>query len=729
MNSRLRETAKLLTTTGLLAALVCPSTPASAGFTEDLVLFRSIDGSGNNPTLPTRGQANTTLLRVAPAAYGNGTDLPRGVPAENDGDGNIEADEQSLLPSPRLVSNLVHDQGDEFIESQRHLNQLVFQFGQFLSHDTGLTEPSASVTVGGVSGKAGNERFNIVVPVGDALFNFAEVPLTRSISVSPGVSITGKREQLNVITAFIDGSQVYGSDPARAAALRTFNGGLLKTTDGPDGELLPYNTPGFDNANALHLPNASLFLAGDVRANEQIGLIGMHTLWLREHNRLAREIAETEFYGADLAAPNVDEAIYQRARTVVAALLQKITYYEWLPTLIGYGTLPDYEGYDPSVDPQSANEFSSAAFRIGHTMLPPFYLPTDEYGDQEQVSLLQAFFNPSYIGSNGIDKVLRGQISNRQQEIDRFLVGEVRNFLFGPMAGGLDLAAFNIQRGRDHGIADFNTVRSSYGLSPYSSFLELSGDNHTATDLSLAYGAGGLSKLDLWTGNLCEPHLVGTNLGETMTTLFIDQFARLRDGDRFYFENEDVYPVDFIYTILETTFADVIRRNSSIEGYEVNDYAFFEPNYHPFQPDCMIGNSFTSMTGGDEYRSRQIMNLRGSRRSGAKCRLNLQNDGVFVNHMVLSASAPSKFRMTCFEMKDGAQRNVSSAMFAGLHEPVLDPDADTRYLAKMQPAKRGPWWSKAYRKKGRMRGNVNFHAYHYYDGWASDTVTAKVDLR
>lgn len=729
MKFRLQYSTKILTTTGLLAAMATPGTPLSAGFTEDLVLFRSIDGSGNNPSIPTRGQANTTLLRIAPAAYGNGIDLPRGVPAENDGDGNIESDEQTLLPSPRRISNLVHDQGDDFIESQRHLNQLVFQFGQFLSHDTGLTEPSASVAVGGVTGKAGNERFNIVVPVGDAVFNFAEVPLTRSISVAPGVSITGKREQLNVLTAFIDGSQIYGSDPTRAAALRTFNGGLLKTTDGPDGELMPYNTGGFDNANALHAPASSLFLAGDVRANEQLGLIGMHTLWLREHNRLAREIAETDFPGADLAAPNVDEAIYQRAKTVVAALLQKITYYEWLPTLIGYGTLPDYEGYDAGVDPQSANEFSSAAFRIGHTMLPPFYLPTDEYGEQEEISLLQAFFNPSYVGTKGIDKVLRGQISNRQQEIDRFLVGEVRNFLFGPMAGGLDLAAFNIQRGRDHGIADFNTVRGAYGLSPYQNFLDLSGDEEAADALANAYGPGGLSHLDLWTGNLCEPHLVGTNLGETMTTLFIDQFVRLRDGDRFYFENEEVYPLDFIYTILETTFADVIRRNTSVEGYEVNDYAFFEPYYHPFQPDCMIGKSFTDMTGGDQYRGGQSMSLRGSRRSGAKCRINLQNDGVFVNHMVLAASAPAKFRMTCFELKDGAVRNVTGAMFAGLHEPVLDPDSETHYLAKMQPAKRGPWWSKAYRKKGRMRGNVTFHAYHYYDGLGSDTVTAKVDLR
>ncbi len=728
MKSRLRESAKVLTTAGLVAAMTCPSPMLHAGITEGLTEFRTIDGSDNNPWDSERGKANTPLLRIAPTAYGNGTDLPRGVTAENDGDGHIEADEQTLLPSPRRISNLVHNQGEEFIESRRHLNQLVFQFGQFLSHDTGLTEPNAGTTTGGATGRSGNERFNIVIPGGDPEFSFAEVPVTRSVSVAAANSTTGKREQLNVLTAYIDGSQIYGSDSARAAALRTFSGGLLKTTDGPDGELMPYNTGGFENGNAFRAPANTLFLAGDVRANEQLGLIVMHTLWVREHNRLAREIAESEFYNSDLDAPEVDEAIYQRARTVVGALLQKITYYEWLPALIGYGTLPDYEGYNPDVDPQSANEFSSAAFRIGHTMLPPFYLPTDSDGNQEEVSLLQAFFNPAYIGTEGIDGILRGQVSHLQQEIDRFIVGEVRNFLFGPMAGGLDLPAFNLQRGRDHGIADFNTVRGAYGLSAYGSFLDLSGDEDTADDLSAAYGAGGLDNLDLWTGNLCEPHLTGTNLGETMTTLFIDQFKRLRDGDRFYFENSEIFPEEFTNTIFETSFADVIRRNTSIEGLAVNEYAFFKPDIHPFQPDCMIGDSYTSMSGDDDYSTGQTMTMQGTRRGGARCRISLQNDGVFVNHMVFNVSATSKLRMTCFEMQDGGPRNVTGAMFAGLHEPVLDPDSETQYLAKVQPAKRGPWWKKANRK-GRAKGTVRFHAYHYYDGRGSDSVMAKVDMR
>src|SRR6185503_14936385 len=105
------------------------------------------------------------------------------------------------------------------------------------------------------------------------------------------------------ITAFIDGSQIYGSDEARALALRTMSGGQLKTSE---GNLLPYDTAGFPNDTG-GAPLASTFLAGDVRANENIELTAMHTLFVREHNRLA----------AQLAARNptwTDEQLYQQAR-------------------------------------------------------------------------------------------------------------------------------------------------------------------------------------------------------------------------------------------------------------------------------------------------------------------------------------------------------------------------------------------------------------------------------
>ena len=130
------------------------------------------------------------------------------------------------------------------------------------------------------------------------------------------------RQQINQITAYLDGSVVYGSDAARTAALRTFQGGALKTSI---GNLPPLNVDGLPNANDAHrVPDNELFLCGDVRSNENIELSAIQALFVREHNQIAAAIA--------LANPSLnDEQIFQMTRRVVAGELQVITYNEFLP--------------------------------------------------------------------------------------------------------------------------------------------------------------------------------------------------------------------------------------------------------------------------------------------------------------------------------------------------------------------------------------------------------------
>src|SRR5262245_66600522 len=96
-------------------------------------------------------------------------------------------------------------------------------------------------------------------------------------------------------------------------------------------------------ANDAHrVPDDQLFAAGDVRANENIELTSLHTLFVREHNRLAGRIAA--------ANPGMsDEDIYQRARAIVGAEIQVITYNQWIPTLLGPNALPAYPGYNPNL--------------------------------------------------------------------------------------------------------------------------------------------------------------------------------------------------------------------------------------------------------------------------------------------------------------------------------------------------------------------------------------------
>ncbi|MEM9015369.1 MAG: peroxidase family protein [Verrucomicrobiota bacterium] len=664
--------------------------------TDGISEFRSLDGSGNNEAETDLGTTDSILIRMTFTAYGDVTNSPRGVFDEDEGDGNVELDEQTFLPSPRRISNLVHDQNGVDMRSLRNFSQLFFQFGQFLSHDTGLSEPDSSVETGGTTGLVGNESFNVDTS-NDPDFNFSELSVTRSVAEDSTHSGTGFREQINTITAFIDGSNVYGSTDARANALRSFVRGELLEQNGPDGALLPFNTFGLSNASAFPVDPTTLFAAGDVRANEQIGLTAFHTLFLREHNRIAREIYNRDFFGQNPSDTAVDEAIYQETRAIVAALLQKITYYEWLPALLGFDAMGPYEGYDPFTDPQIANEFSTAAFRLGHTMLPSTYFPTDANGITEEVALLNAFFNPSYVSTKGIDSIIRGQAGQLQQEIDRFIVDDVRNFLFGPGFGGLDLASLNIQRGRDHGVPSFKDVKDAIGLGEVSAFTDIASAPIAAL-LEQAYGSSRAEDVDLWTGGLCETHPPGTSLGPTFSAIFIDQFNRLRHGDRFYFENPDIYSQTFTSQIMATTFADIIRRNTSIKDHEVNDFAFFVSGYEPFQPDLTIApkNNSSHYRGDNVYNESsvgQYVRLSSSKQKWARVFTGLQNDGAFVAEEKLVVQTPSKrkFRLKVFSFTGGGKRNITGSIRSGYYITAkLDPGQFERFetRVKVKPANR-----------------------------------------
>lgn len=495
----------------------------------------SIDGTGNNVDNPELGSTGVELLRLSDAEYADGVSSPAG--------------EDRV--SARVVSNNVAAQSESIL-NDRNLTDYIWIWGQFLDHDIDLTESAEP-----------HEEFNIEVPFGDPLFDpfftgEAEIGLNRSIYVDGDESSDGIRNQINEITAFIDGSVVYGSDQERADALRTFEGGLLKTSG--DGEFLPYNVDGLANAGGT---SDSLYLAGDIRANENIALTSMHTIFVREHNRIATELAAED--------PSLtDEELYQQARSIVRAQLQVITYNEFLPALLGADALSEYTGYDPSVNPNIANEFSTAAYRFGHSLLSPELQLLDENGEvieSGNVSLSEAFFRPDQVEAIGVDAILRGASTQLAQELDSHVVDDVRNFLFGPPgAGGLDLVSLNVQRGRDHGLADYNQVRVDLGLEPVTSFDQITSNPELALALEETYGS--VDNIDLWVGGLAEDHVAGSSMGETFSTIIIDQFERLRDGDRFWYQN--VMDGKELAEIENTTLSDIIERNTGIEGLQTN---------------------------------------------------------------------------------------------------------------------------------------------------------------
>ncbi|NOZ40426.1 MAG: peroxiredoxin [Planctomycetes bacterium] len=564
--------------------------------TTQAVEFRTIDGTGNNLTNTTQGQAFTPLVRIrdvlvnplpgfdpvplAPA-YEDGIDTPRGILdlANPAGVGT------SRLPNPRDISNAVVSQGSRSVLNPLRATDWLWQWGQFLDHDIALEEPAPT-----------SDPFLIpVTNSADPLFNpsFPFLPFRRN-DPAPGTGAgTGvPREQVNKITTYIDGSNVYGSDQSRADFLRTFDGGKLKTTSASNGEiLLPFNraTDPFPNANPPVTPGSSpadadaLFLAGDIRVNEQLGLTAVHTMFLREHNRLAEALGQRADLGQLVAgagldanvASDVDEYIYQMSRKAVGATIQAITYNEFLPLLVGPDEVPTYSGYDANVNAAISNEFANAAYRVGHTLLSPQLQLADSAGNSlGSVALRDAFFDPSFAQENGVDALLKGLSMRQAQDVDALVIDEVRNFLFDEGNGGLDLAAVNIQRGRDHGLPSYNDMRRGLGLDPRTEFSEITSDSTITDALASIYDS--IEDVDLWLGAIAEEAVGGGLTGELLNVILVDQFTRLRDGDRFFYAN-DAGLLTLFPTIGQTRLSEVIVRNSAMESMPSNAFVIPEP--------------------------------------------------------------------------------------------------------------------------------------------------------
>jgi hypothetical protein len=190
------------------------------------------------------------------------------------------------------------------------------------------------------------------------------------------------------------------------------------------------------------------------------------------------------------------------------------------------------------------------------------------------LELRAAFFNPEELfNGQGIEPLLRGLSQKRAQEVDLLVVDDVRNFLFGPPgAGGFDLPALNIQRGRDHGLAGYNEVRRALGLSPRAGLDDVTSRAVMRARLHQAYA--NVEQVDLWVGGLAEDPLPGAMVGETIATIVGDQFDRLRHGDRFYYEAQ--FPADMVEMIERQTLAVIIRRNTKV-GRELSDTPLFVP--------------------------------------------------------------------------------------------------------------------------------------------------------
>ena len=470
-----------------ISALAVITTPGDAtGFAN-----RTLDGSGNNLRHLEWGRAGTLYLRVAPTNYANG------ISSMTSG------------PSMRYVSNRVFNDVGQNIFSKNGVTQWGWVWGQFIDHDFGLRDerPAENAAIG----------FDRADPLEEFANDLGAIGFSRT-PAAPGTGVSTPRQQVNTLSSFIDASNVYGVDPTRLEWLRVgpFDGDmsnngarLMLTADdflprvGARGN--PSTAPAMDLMGPLvGTPNRAV-VAGDVRANENIALTALHTLFAREHNRIVSLLPSW------LSA----EERFQIARREVGAEIEYITYTQFLPAL-GVALAP-YRGYDPTVNPGLSNEFAVVGYRA-HSMIHGEFDTTvratrytdaelaafaargiviERDGDQVtlEIPLAAAFGAPDLLHQLGLGPVFRS-LAQRQYENDEQIDNALRSVLFqipkpgiadpsvcgAPVvnpdcfSGVSDLGAIDIARGRDHGMPTYNDLRRAYGLAPKTSFVDVTGE-------------------------------------------------------------------------------------------------------------------------------------------------------------------------------------------------------------------------------------------------------------
>ncbi|KAF6106794.1 thyroid peroxidase [Phyllostomus discolor] len=543
---------------GCLAHMLPPRCPDSCLADK----YRLITGACNNRDHPRWGASNTALARWLPPAYEDGISEPRGWNPHFLYNG-------VPLPPVWEVTRRVIQVPNEAVTEDDQYSDLLVAWGQYIDHDIAFTPQSASGAA--LGGGADCQRtcesrhpcFPIQLPANaSGTSGTTCLPFYRSSAACGtgaqgalfgNLSTANPRQQMNGLTSFLDASTVYGSSPALEKQLRNWTSaeGLLRvnTRHADAGRAyLPFAPPRTPPACAPE-PGAQgpapCFLAGDSRASEVLSLTALHTLWLREHNRLAAALkALNPHWSADTA--------YQEARKVVGALHQIITLRDYVPKILGPEAFEQhvgrYEGYNPTVDPTVSNVFSTAAFRFGHATVHPLVRRLDA-GFQERLPpllLRDAFFSPwRLLKEGGVDPLLRGLLVQpaKLQVPAQLINEELTDRLFVLSSEGtFDLASLNLQRGRDHGLPGYNAWRAFCGLPPLRSRADLS---RAVTDAGVADRILALyqhpDNVDVWLGGLVEEPLPGARTGPLFACIVGRQMKALRDGDRLWWEHGGVF--------------------------------------------------------------------------------------------------------------------------------------------------------------------------------------------
>ncbi|CAO4368063.1 unnamed protein product [Caenorhabditis nigoni] len=553
--------------------------------------YRSYTGWCNNLESPSLANTFRELKRLLPPVYEDGIDLPRSRTTTG-----------SRLPSPRAISNVVHHA--KKLEHAKY-SHFVMEFGQFIDHD--ITHSPVDQNTDGTPlncSRCDSNRsvspscFPIPVPATDLHFEpFSCLSFVRSL---PSQRALGYRNQMNQVSAYLDGSVMYGSTKCEGDRLRTFQDGKMKTTQISKSRrhygITLSQSDESEQDGCVSSPDAPCFIAGDDRNSQQTLLIAVHTVFHREHERLSSLFKKVNPHWDD-------ERIYQETRKLISAEFAHIVYNEYLPIIVGQKMMDDYdlrprqEGYYKGYEKCDASilqPFATAAFRFGHSTVTRF-TPMQETVHSPAtrvVDLASDFLNMSKIYNNeAVEQILGGMHGKHQMMTDRFVDDSVRNFLFsdrGRRGTGLDLIAINIQRGRDHGIPPYNQYRSFCGLSRLTSFYSIFSDidQDGLTAIGNVYESP--EDIDLFTGIVSEKVIPGGIVGPTASCIIAEQFKRLKKCDRFYYENgkdHSKFTVEQLKEIRKVTMSSLICANTKVPKIAKDVFSVPDPFSNPLI-DC-----------------------------------------------------------------------------------------------------------------------------------------------
>ncbi|XP_055459664.1 dual oxidase 2 isoform X2 [Psammomys obesus] len=554
-------------TLALLAALLTGPLGLAGGQGESSLPWevQRYDGWFNNLKYHRLGAAGSRLQRLLPANYA---------------DGVYQALEEPLLPNPRRLSDAV-TQGRAGLASLHNRTVLGVFFGYHVLSDLVSVEKPGCPA----------EFLNIHIPRGDPVFDPDKrgnvvLPVQRSRwDPKTGQSPSNPRDLTNQVTGWLDGSAIYGSSHSWSDALRNFSGGQLAS--GPDpafprdsqNSLLMWMAP--DPATGQGGPQG-LYAFGAQRGNRDPFLQALGLLWFRYHNLCARRLAQEHPHWGD-------EELFQHARKRVIATYQNIALYQWLPSFL-QKTPPEYSGYNPFVDPSISPEFVVASEQFFSTMVPPgVYMrnsschfrkfPKEGSGSSPALRVCNSYWireNPNLKSAQEVDQLLLGMASQISELEDRIVTEDLRDYWPGPdRFSRTDYVASSIQRGRDMGLPSYSQALLALGLEPPKNWSALNPKvEPQVLEATASLYNQDLSQLELLLGGLLESH---GDPGPLFSTIVLDQFVRLRDGDRYWFENtrNGLFSEEEIAEIRNTTLRDVLVAVSNVDPSALQPNVFF----------------------------------------------------------------------------------------------------------------------------------------------------------